>query len=127
MKIGLVFGAGGEAGVAFHRGVLRGLEESGIDPRHAEIVVGTSAGALVGATLRADSTRPPVGSYGQEGPPARAALLDLARRPRAVVNAALLRPDVRLGRLDIRAVVEHFRSAQWPEAHLWVVAARRSD
>ena len=40
-------GAGGEAGVAFHRGVLRGLEESGIDPREAEIVVGTSAGALV--------------------------------------------------------------------------------
>jgi len=127
MKIGLVLGAGGEAGVAFHRGVLRGLEERGLRPDEAEIVVGTSAGALVGAVLRADSGQSPAGSYGQEAIPARAALLDLARRPRSAVNAALLRPDVRLGRLDIRTVVERFRSTQWPDAHLWVVAARRSD
>ncbi len=127
MKIGLVLGAGGEAGVAFHQGVLRGLQERGIDPREAEIVVGTSAGALAGAVLRADPGPPPVGSYGREAVPARAALLDLARRPRSVVNAALLRPDVRLGRLDIKAVVERFRSTQWPDAHLWVVAARRND
>ena len=53
-KIGLVLGAGGMTGGAFHAGVLAALAEAtGWDPRRAEIVVGTSAGSLTGAVLRA--------------------------------------------------------------------------
>ena len=53
-RIGLVLGAGGTAGHAFHSGVLAALEEStGWDPRGAEIVVGTSAGSIIAALLRA--------------------------------------------------------------------------
>ena len=44
-RIALVLGGGGLRGFA-HTGVIRALEEMGIEP---EIVVGTSAGALVGA------------------------------------------------------------------------------
>src|SRR4051812_49436750 len=51
-KIGLVLGAGGLTGDAFHRGVLRALAERGYDARAAELVVGTSAGSMVGAFLR---------------------------------------------------------------------------
>ncbi|MGD9705672.1 MAG: patatin-like phospholipase family protein [Acidimicrobiia bacterium] len=52
--IGLVLGAGGVAGGAFHAGVLAALEESiGWDPRRADVIVGTSAGSITGATLRA--------------------------------------------------------------------------
>jgi NTE family protein len=53
-RIGLVLGAGGVVGHAFHAGVLSALADvTGWDARHAEVVVGTSAGAVVGALLRA--------------------------------------------------------------------------
>jgi NTE family protein len=53
-RIGLVLGAGGVTGHAFHAGVLDGLAEAtGWDPRDAEVIVGTSAGSVVGALLRA--------------------------------------------------------------------------
>ena len=52
-RIGLVLGAGGFGGRAFHAGVLSALEEgAGWDPRHAEVVVGTSAGSQVATALR---------------------------------------------------------------------------
>jgi len=52
-RVGLVLGAGGVVGHAFHAGVLRALAEAtGWDPRSAEVIVGTSAGAHVGALLR---------------------------------------------------------------------------
>lgn len=53
-RIGLVLGAGGMAGVAFHAGVLSALEEGlGWDPRTVDLVVGTSAGSITAAGLRA--------------------------------------------------------------------------
>lgn len=52
-RIGLVLGAGGPTGHAFHVGVLKALEEAtGWDPRTADVIVGTSAGAIVAALLR---------------------------------------------------------------------------
>ena len=51
MRIGLVLGAGGLTGTAFHAGVLTALaEDAGWDARDAEVIVGTSAGSI-GATL----------------------------------------------------------------------------
>lgn len=53
-KVAIVLGAGGVAGGAFHAGVLAALEEAtGWDPRRAHVVVGTSAGSMTGAALRA--------------------------------------------------------------------------
>jgi NTE family protein len=53
-KVGLVLGGGGIVGMAYHGAVLAGLEDAtGWDPRDAEVVVGTSAGAASGAELRA--------------------------------------------------------------------------
>ena len=53
MRIGLVLGAGGLTGQAFHAGVLAALaERTGWDPRTATVIVGTSAGAGVGTYLR---------------------------------------------------------------------------
>src|SRR4051812_13147322 len=53
-RVGLVLGAGGMAGTAFHAGVLCALgEDIGWDARDAEIVVGTSAGSTSAALLRA--------------------------------------------------------------------------
>jgi NTE family protein len=52
-SVGLVLGAGGIVGAAFHAGVLTALAEAGFDARDADVIVGTSAGSGVGATLRA--------------------------------------------------------------------------
>lgn len=52
-KVGLVLGAGGLVGQAYHSGVLAALEvDLGWDPRTADVIVGTSAGALSAALLR---------------------------------------------------------------------------
>src|SRR5512144_1665200 len=52
-RVGLVLGAGGVVGQAYHAGVLAALEHDyGWDPRTAEVIVGTSAGSITGALLR---------------------------------------------------------------------------
>ncbi len=49
---GLVLGAGGVLGAAWTTGALCALEEvEGFDPRSAEVIVGTSAGAVLAALL----------------------------------------------------------------------------
>lgn len=52
--VGLVLGAGGMVGHAWHAGVVAALAEEGWDARGADVVVGTSAGSVVAALLRAD-------------------------------------------------------------------------
>jgi NTE family protein len=54
VRIGLVLGAGGSVGVAYHGAVLSSLQEAtGWDPRTAAIMVGTSAGSITASILRA--------------------------------------------------------------------------
>jgi NTE family protein len=54
VTVALVLGAGGVVGQAWHAGVLAALdEELGWDARRADQVVGTSAGSVAGALLRA--------------------------------------------------------------------------
>ncbi len=53
MRVGLVLGGGGVVGLTYHAAALAALErELGWDPRSADVVVGTSAGSLIGAMLR---------------------------------------------------------------------------
>ena len=47
----LVLGGGGITGIAWELGILHGLAEAGIDLAEADMVVGTSAGSVVGAQL----------------------------------------------------------------------------
>ena len=47
----LVLGGGGAVGVGWQVGILRGLHDAGVDFTGAEEILGTSAGALVGALL----------------------------------------------------------------------------
>ena len=52
-RVGLVLGAGGLVGQAYHAGALAALEHDlGWDPRTADVVVGSSAGSLTGTALR---------------------------------------------------------------------------
>ena len=47
----LVLGGGGVTGIAWEIGVLAGLAEAGVDLTSADVVVGTSAGSVVGAQI----------------------------------------------------------------------------
>jgi NTE family protein len=114
-RIGLVLGAGGVVGHAYHAGTLDGLcDATGWDPRHAEVIVGTSAGSVVGALLRAGfsardlaarSTGEPLSPEGVEllarsepaGGPARLPSRPPGRRgvPRMASPALLMRAALR--------------------------------
>jgi NTE family protein len=50
MRVGLVLGAGGVVGASWLIGALEALQdETGWEPSAAEVIVGTSAGSVVGA------------------------------------------------------------------------------
>lgn len=49
---GMVLGAGGLVGMAYHVGVLEALADVGVTANDADIIVGTSAGAAIGAEVR---------------------------------------------------------------------------
>jgi NTE family protein len=89
----LVLGAGGTLGEAWMSGVLAGLEDAtGHDFRDTEAFVGTSAGALVAASLVAGQRpRRPDADAGRPGLGAGAPHDDLASEPRTG-EAARVRP-----------------------------------
>ena len=130
-RIGLVLGAGGAVGHAFHVGVLDGLAEvTGWDARDAEVIVGTSAGSVVGALLRAGLSGPDLAArstdsvlsdegqrivvradaarHDQPPIPARAPRGGLrgASAPSALVRAALQPWNARAGALAAAALPE---------------------
>lgn len=59
----IVLGGGGVAGIAWELGVLSALEDAGADLGAADLVVGTSAGSVVGTFVRAGGVR---GAYEQQ-------------------------------------------------------------
>jgi NTE family protein len=132
MRLGLVLGAGGSAGEAYHRGVVRAMEELDLQPTRAAVVVGTSAGSIVAASLRRHAH--PVDDAGPPAPARRGRLprtfaLELVRRPRQLLNAALLSPEFATGRTSIDFVRKDVAAphSAWPAAPTYVVAVRRRD
>ena len=136
-RAGLVLGGGGIVGHAYHDGVLRALEDvTGWQPRRADVIVGTSAGAVVAAMLRAELV--PTERRGPEIPtrPSRrgvptmaapGALMRLAFQPWqarfGTVTAALL-PE---GRVPTGVVADGFRALfpdGWARQPLWINAVR---
>jgi len=49
MVLGAILGGGGAAGVAWEAGIVIGLQQAGVDLSSAGLVVGTSAGSIVGS------------------------------------------------------------------------------
>jgi NTE family protein len=56
----LVLGGGGVAGISWMLGVIDGLRRHGVDLAAADLIVGTSAGACVGAAVATDAMAPAV-------------------------------------------------------------------
>jgi NTE family protein len=57
-RTALVLGGGGITGIAWEIGVLTGLAEAGVDLITADLVVGTSAGSVVGAQVTCGAELP---------------------------------------------------------------------
>lgn len=154
-RVGLVLGAGGVAGQAFHAGVLGALgEDAGFDAGSAEVIVGTSAGSIAAALLRAgrsgsellgrfgpmaqggpvaqDGGRAPVGP--DAGAHAGAAPLGVAslaapQPGRARIGGRLARL-VPAGRRSPGGIITMVRGAAgetWPGPATWICAVRRRD
>lgn len=68
-RVGLVLGAGGVVGQAYHAGVLAALEQDcGWDARTAEVIVGTSAGSITGTLLRSGVVASDLASWTVKAP-----------------------------------------------------------
>jgi NTE family protein len=51
MTLGLVLGGGGLVGMGYHAGALKALDDWGVDPDRFDVIVGTSAGSVIGSYL----------------------------------------------------------------------------
>jgi NTE family protein len=142
-RTALVLGGGGITGIAWEIGVVAGLADAGIDLTTADLVVGTSAGSVVGAQLRSGVDVAALYERQLE-PPAQERVARLGRGTLARYALAMLlarRDDVafrrRIGQLsrtaadtgvtpteDERraAIASRLPSTQWPDRPLVVTA-----
>ncbi|MFC3502938.1 patatin-like phospholipase family protein [Micromonospora krabiensis] len=137
MTRALVLGGGGVTGVAWEWGLLAGLAERGVALAEADLVVGTSAGSMVGAQLC--SGRAPEEAYaGQLAPPhgevaARFGLAEMAKLVWAGARRDPVRARARIGAMAIaartpseasrRTVIEaRLPAREWPARRLLVTA-----
>ncbi|MFI9045691.1 patatin-like phospholipase family protein [Streptomyces sp. NPDC053427] len=135
----LVLGGGGLTGIGWEIGMLAGLADVGIDLSAAEVVIGTSAGSIVGAHVTSarltpaemyerQLAAPEVRSGARMGPAAMARFAAIALRSRDATSFG-----VRMGRLALaartvpeaeqRAVIARtLGSTDWPARRLVITA-----
>lgn len=149
-KCGLVLGGGGITGIAWELGLLAGLAEAGVDLLSADLIIGTSAGSVVGAQI-ASSTPVETLYLRQLEPPSDELPARLGAREKLAYLAAVLRArgDLAtfgrlLGAMSLRAaragrvptveqrlevIRSRLPSTEWPERDLriTVVDARSGE
>jgi len=104
--VGLVLGAGGASGAAFHAGTLLALQHDlGWNPNSADVIVGSSAGSIVAGLLRAGLTTDDLSAWG-----ASVDALPAGRRSRALLD------DLGVGRHRLQPSVPRLRM---PSAAMW--------
>ncbi|MCB5168671.1 patatin-like phospholipase family protein [Streptomyces bambusae] len=135
----LVLGGGGLTGVGWEAGMLHGLAEAGVDLSTADLVIGTSAGSVIGAQLTSGLLTLPelyerqLGDASGETPArlgpgllARHALAMLRERePRAYrrrVGAFALAADTGAEADRRRVLAARLVSHDWPDRRLLVTA-----
>ncbi|MCX5116495.1 patatin-like phospholipase family protein [Micromonospora sp. NBC_00362] len=143
MQRALVLGGGGVTGVAWELGLLAGLVERGVPVTEADLVVGTSAGSMVGAQVC--SGLPVERFYSEQlAPPSSelAARLGFATLARLIWAGGRTRDAVRsrarIGAMAVaartqseasrRAVIEaRLPDREWPRRRLLVTAVDASS
>ncbi|MER7591462.1 patatin-like phospholipase family protein [Micromonospora sp. NPDC127501] len=143
MQRALVLGGGGVTGVAWELGLLAGWVERGVPVTEADLVVGTSAGSVVGAQVC--SGLPVEGFYSEQlVPPSSelAARLGFATLARLIWAGGRTRDAVRsrarIGAMAVaartpseasrRAVIEaRLPDREWPQRRLLITAVDASS
>ncbi|MFF5899839.1 patatin-like phospholipase family protein [Streptomyces argenteolus] len=142
----LVLGAGGVTGTAWETGILHGLAKAGVDLSTADLIVGSSAGAIVGAQLASGLVavgelyeRQLAGPGSEQEPVARLGPVTVLRYARAVMSSRT--PEEygrRLGTLARESrtgataagrremIVSRLPTSVWPDRHLLVTAVDAS-
>jgi len=98
----LVLGAGGPAGRAWQSGLIAGLIEREIDLEDASLIIGTSAGAIVGAQLALGLKFAAPSKLDLAGQPASASLSDVSGLLAAMARA-VRSPEPEIARAKIGA------------------------
>jgi NTE family protein len=139
MDLALVLGAGGLTGIAWHLGLLAGLRAEGVDLTGADLIVGTSAGAVAGALLaggldpvdaagleaRLTDADPPVQPDWARGTEVFGLLNDAERDPasiRAAVGVLALAADVVAEEPYVTSLGRRLPSHDWPDRPLLIPA-----
>jgi NTE family protein len=128
----VVLGGGGTVGVAWQTGLLTGLREAGIELVGAPAIVGTSAGALVGALLssgrdvtdalavlaavgqKVDFESLTAGSESFLNASRQAALAADPQQALRAIGAAAQQATTRLTEDDYLGLLDTFDGAAWP-------------
>jgi NTE family protein len=137
-RTALVLGGGGITGVAWELGILKGLADAGVDLGGADLVVGTSAGSVVGAQITSGRSLQEL--YATQLAPAdheigaqlsRLTLLRMVppmllpgsgKRKRARVGAMSMRAHPPGGEERIEVIRSRIGVEEWPERELKVTA-----
>ncbi|MGP4026708.1 patatin-like phospholipase family protein [Actinomadura sp. 3N407] len=102
----LVLGPGGPVGTAWLTGLAAGLRLEGVDPAAADVIVGTSAGAIAGAMIATGRDLAAVAELPPSDGPREAADASVMARVFEIASASDLDPDEvrrRIGRLALEA------------------------
>ncbi|MDF3287704.1 patatin-like phospholipase family protein [Streptomyces silvisoli] len=135
----LVLGGGGVTGVAWELGLLAGLADAGLGLGGADVVIGTSAGSVVGAQLTSDTPLETLYQRQLAPPDGEIATVIGKRTVLTMAGSALVSPDVRtarrrIGRMALgadtgpeaerRKVIEsRLNSHEWPRERRLLVTA----
>ena len=137
-RTALVLGGGGVTGIAWELGILKGLADAGLDLSTADLVVGTSAGSVVGAQITSGHSVHDL-YEGQLAPADREIGAKLSRFTMLRMLPALLLPGsgkqkrARIGAMSMRAhppggekridvIRSRIKVDQWPARELKVTA-----
>jgi NTE family protein len=146
MTLALVLGGGGVAGIAWETGLLKGLRDAGADLTGADLLIGTSAGSVVGAQLAtgcsldelyASQTRPfdPLREKKPDAP-LSALLLAMAKAWRpfsttqqwlARLGAMALKAQTPSEQSRLEAISTRLPVQNWPERPLLITTVDTGD
>ncbi|WP_439691168.1 patatin-like phospholipase family protein [Curtobacterium sp. SP.BCo] len=142
----LVLGGGGVAGIAWELGVLSALQDAGVDLDAADLVVGTSAGSVVGTFVRSGGVQQAYDQQHAAVPttyeePVAIAGEDFQQRVGAVLEGATSDQDARArlgllaqqttaGQTDderVATFTETLTSTEWPAKPLALTTIDATD
>ncbi len=137
-RTALVLGGGGLTGIGWEAGIIKGLADEGVDLSTADVVVGTSAGSVVGALLTSlpvdevyrEQIQPPNRELG--APDYRRSMMlrlalpvlfpDSPQAKRRRIGAAALRAHPAGGHERVEVIRSRIGVEEWPDRDLRITS-----